>query len=1098
MKQRKRIAALLAAGVMLFSSLPANALGEERQTTGSLCEHHPAHTAECGYAEGTEGTPCNHQHTDECYTFVTNCVHEHGADCYPAEGVSDNAAAPSGAEMAEPTACTHQCSEESGCISKELDCKHEHNSECGYTPAAEGAPCTYVCPICPVQAQINALPTADELGNMTEEEQQAAYEKLQAAYDAYNALTDEQKAEITGAEIFDSLFAVFNGMVNTLAEEEFPSLTPGETYWFDLSDEGIPGTVNTGNDSYAVSVPDTTLTWVPFTYVGTINAYSRDEEGGSTEDNVIPYDHSLFIADYVVTHYVTWDNLDNNGMIFGTAYTSGGVTYKLRAPSVGSAATEWTGTYENECGIPESNEWDVILDKANQVYEDNTNGYIKNWYHISCWGQDTKVWNGVVDSSVRATRGYFAACAHALEDYNVPSQYWGFRPVLEIPDTLTSDSLSVVTVELNGGKIGNTGSSVNIVVKSNESFTAPSGDGLTAPEGMVFGSWLGSDGQTYEPGDAVPASVTTLTAQWAIPYISYYWDENAQELVRSDAKTTGPYTLLTADTAGTVGTNWPAGWYVVEGEVTLTSCATVTGEVHLILKDGCKLNANQGIQVGTGNSLTIYAQSEEESTMGFLTANGGNSYAGIGGSISTSSGTITINGGIVNATGGNYGAGIGGGDSGAGEGITINGGTVTARGGNGGAGIGGGDSGAGEDITINGGTITATGGGEVRASAGIGGGYDGAGENITINGGNVNATGGNGGAGIGGGYWGDGRNITISGGTVTATGRSYGAGIGGGGSGSENNITITNGSVKASSIRVPTDGNGHNVYLAKLEVQSGVNEVTLDSGTAPKTFTRAGDHPEGDAVDTAFYLYLTGEDHEITISNTKYKALWDADSKGFIIKLAVSAPTVMIDTSKTTASSITVTELENQDTYGEAEYRLDGKNWQPSNVLTDLHSNTTYTVYARYKGNETYAMSDAGKLENVSTSNASYTITIPTVTLEAGKADSSASISVDGEKSFDLGCNGRVDVTVKKGNSVTADGKLKLTRQDNTGNHTITSALLIDGTELGNIDDNVATFTMNNKAPVPVSFAKPTEPDIPAGTYSGTITFEVSYTEPTT
>ena len=166
--------------------------------------------------------------------------------------------------------------------------------------------------------------------------------------------------------------------------------------------------------------------------------------------------------------------------------------------------------------------------------------------------------------------------------------------------------------------------------------------------------------------------------------------------------------------------------------------------------------------------------------------------------------------------------------------------------------------------------------------------------------------------------------------------------------------------------------------------------------------------------------------------------------------------------------------------------------------MTGLHSDRTYTVYARYKGDTIYAPSDAGKLEGIRTNAASYTITIPADTLEAGKADSSASIKINTEKTFDLGYNGHVDVTVKKDSSVTADGKLKLTRQNDTENHTITSALLIGGTALGNIDDNVAAFTMDNKTPVSISFAKPTEPDIPAGTYSGTITFEVSYTEPKT
>ena len=150
MKLKKRIAALLIAGAMVCSTLPVNVLAVENsnQHTSGLCEHHPAHTEDCGYTEGTQGTLCNHEHTDECYTLVTECVHEHTEDCYPAEGVSDNTATPSDADTVEPTECAHECSEESGCITKELDCRHEHNGDCGYTPATEGTPCGYVCEAC--------------------------------------------------------------------------------------------------------------------------------------------------------------------------------------------------------------------------------------------------------------------------------------------------------------------------------------------------------------------------------------------------------------------------------------------------------------------------------------------------------------------------------------------------------------------------------------------------------------------------------------------------------------------------------------------------------------------------------------------------------------------------------------------------------------------------------------------------------------------------------------------------------------------------------------------------------------------------------------
>lgn len=167
----KRPAAFLLAAAMIFTmpGVPASAVeaGASAVHTG-LCEHHPEHTEDCGYTEGTEGAACEHEHkvnggeadredplgdTEDCYTFVKKCVHEHDDSCYPVleESISENTATPSEAEKAQPTACTHECSEESGCITKELSCPHErgeHDDTCGYIPATEGTPCGYICEQC--------------------------------------------------------------------------------------------------------------------------------------------------------------------------------------------------------------------------------------------------------------------------------------------------------------------------------------------------------------------------------------------------------------------------------------------------------------------------------------------------------------------------------------------------------------------------------------------------------------------------------------------------------------------------------------------------------------------------------------------------------------------------------------------------------------------------------------------------------------------------------------------------------------------------------------------------------------------------------------
>lgn len=123
-----------------------------------LCIHHTQHTEDCGYTEGEKETPCGHAHTEDCYAPIKQCVHEHGESCYP---VAEDSASENVAER-EPHTCTHECSEESGCITEKLDCRHEHNADCGYSPATKGTPCTYECEACSVQEQINALPNVED------------------------------------------------------------------------------------------------------------------------------------------------------------------------------------------------------------------------------------------------------------------------------------------------------------------------------------------------------------------------------------------------------------------------------------------------------------------------------------------------------------------------------------------------------------------------------------------------------------------------------------------------------------------------------------------------------------------------------------------------------------------------------------------------------------------------------------------------------------------------------------------------------------------------------------------------------------------------
>ena len=284
--------------------------------------------------------------------------------------------------------------------------------------------------------------------------------------------------------------------VENQPDEQF-TLAPGGRYYFDLSAMNIPGTANG-------SLPDSTLHYVPFTYVGTVEAYKLTSAMATTEEYAQQkkYPHSLFVADYAVTLKVNWNNLDTASLIFGKNYASGGVDYTLRAPSCGSG---FTGSGDSECGTPQSNEWDAVLDK--------NSGYIQNWNKMYSWGQDTssyELWS-------RAFRGYDSAryWSSNRATYSVPIV--GFRPVLELPTDLAADSLKAVALIMAGYMPGEQQNWINIIVKKGESFKAPAAEGLPRPDSISADAqlwWVDENSNFYKPGDTVPADVSALTALW--------------------------------------------------------------------------------------------------------------------------------------------------------------------------------------------------------------------------------------------------------------------------------------------------------------------------------------------------------------------------------------------------------------------------------------------------------------------------------------------------------------------------------------------------------------------------------------------------------
>ncbi len=286
-------------------------------------------------------------------------------------------------------------------------------------------------------------------------------------------------------------FADVTLTVEKRVDEQF-TLAPGGRYYFDLSAMDIPGTVNS-------NLPDSTLHYVPFTYAGTVDAYSMENETDTAKQ---PYEHSLFIADYNVKCSLQRETLAEMNLIYGQTYTASNVNYTLRAPSVGD---HHRNEGEGSGLAPIDNEWDTIHQKSAD--------YIKNWYKMRSFGQD--IGTGNVEGMYLSRGGHFAAQATFWARPTLPERDIGFRPVLELPTDLAADSLKAVALIMAGYMPGEQQNWINIIVKKGESFKAPAAEGLPRPDGISADAqlwWVDENSNFYKPGDTVPADVSSLIA----------------------------------------------------------------------------------------------------------------------------------------------------------------------------------------------------------------------------------------------------------------------------------------------------------------------------------------------------------------------------------------------------------------------------------------------------------------------------------------------------------------------------------------------------------------------------------------------------------
>ena len=403
--------------------------------------------------------------------------------------------------------------------------------------------------------------------------------------------------------------------------EQF-SLEPGETYYFDLSKKGLYTANQIRTGKVYKNLPDKTLHYVPFTYAGTVDAYvlngnaedvatAAAEASATTDPNAqygYTFKHSLFIADYILKNKVSWKELNKKGWIFGKNYKSGNISYTMRAPTVGS---NYRALEEGRKVTPANNEWDAIADKSG--------GYIKNWVDVCAWGQDSAGEN----RRNKALRGLRELRRWGNRSQGNSSVVYGYRPVLEVKNAadLGREALKVVTLQLEEANVGDK-NSIKIIVRSGQTFTAPSCEGLTVAEGYDRASfrWKDSDGNLYAPGGSVPATVTELKAQWGVteqfslePGGTYYFDLSAvggshyqaftyagtvgayrtvKDSENKEHSGNDPHTLFVSESI----TRWGVSWHTLNGE------GLIFGKTYESNGVGYAMRAPTGGNGGGGNN----------------------------------------------------------------------------------------------------------------------------------------------------------------------------------------------------------------------------------------------------------------------------------------------------------------------------------------------------------------------------------------------------------------------------------------------------------------------------------------------------------------
>ncbi len=545
-------------------------------TTALDCRHQ--HDETCGYAPATAGTPC--AFVCEICSAAANEPAQCTCESKCAEGAVNGecpvcTAAPGSCTGKEPEPpapvcnCTAKCAEDAAngecpvcgadpgsCTGKEPEppapvcncttkcAEGSVNSECPVC-SAEGADLTACAglesteketdeAVAAVQAAVDALPTAEALTAMTQEEQQAVYNALQAAYDAYQALNDEQKVQISGAEKFDALFEVFNAMVAPLTAAQLTRLIVGGTTVVESSTVGST-TSGTGwtydVDSNTLTLKDATITGVGTAYFGA-GIYAEGDltivlKGSSTVTGVVCNDESRGI-----------NTLDGNLTIQGggsltargadmSGDSSYGIDVQGSFTQQGGSVTAIAGNVSGSNPSSGLNVSGTVTVKGGTLTATGGSADINSSYGISVYSSSVTV----SDATVTATSGSAGYASYGLYiESSSPSVTLSGSSSLTARSGSATDtaggicfksynSTGYVTVGDNSTLLANS------VILHDNSFTekplAPTGDGSWLIYGQsdqtsaVGGNYTLTDDLTIESGNTltIPAGSTLTLPQ---------------------------------------------------------------------------------------------------------------------------------------------------------------------------------------------------------------------------------------------------------------------------------------------------------------------------------------------------------------------------------------------------------------------------------------------------------------------------------------------------------------------------------------------------------------------------------------------------------